>query len=817
MDNLNVQYIGEWLGWGNAGHFFTLLSMIAALFAAVSFFNATRWQVLNPILSNSWQKLARIGFFTHAFSVLAIFIILFYLILNHRFEYKYVWQHSSKELPIYYMISCFWEGQEGSFLLWTFWHAVLGSFIIATAKKWENGIMTIISITQIFLAAMLIGIYYSNCENCKIGSSPFVLLRNEQMGAPIFMRGDYLSFITDGNGLNPLLQNYWMVIHPPVLFLGFASTLIPFAYAIAALWQNNFNDWVKPTLLWSLFGCAILGTGIMMGGAWAYESLSFGGYWAWDPVENASLVPWLTFIAGLHTLLAYKHTGHALKPTLILFILTFIFILYSTFLTRSGILGETSVHAFTDLGMSGQLLVFLFAFLLLSLALLIYRWKDIPSIEKEENPYSREFWLFIAALILLMLSALIALDTSWPVINKIFNTKKVIIEPINHYNRYAIWFAILIAILSAVTQYFRYKISNKTLVIKKLIPSIIATIVLGTLIAIPAKLGNIAYYILLFASLFGVISNLNYLITVLKAKVKIAGASVAHIGLGIMLVGILISSSKKEVISLNTAGIDFGETMKEQEKKENILLYQNETNKMGDYFITYLGDSISPPNTYYKVKYEKKKNINDTPTESFILYPNAQINPKMGLVANPDTRHYLTHDVFTHVSSVPNKENENDSDKSSNLKKIELSVGDTAIVSSGFIVMNAINPQPANLRYQPQTNDIAAGAKVTVIDINNKKYQAEPIYYIRNNMENNVDAVIEELGMTIAFKKIIIDKNNPKIGKVSLEVIEENKPRNFIILKAQVMPFINLLWMGIIITMIGFVLSLLQRRKEKSK
>src|SRR5690606_38158729 len=153
----------------------------------------------------------------------------------------------------------------------------------------------------------------------------------EVMDAPIFARADYLSFVTDGNGLNPLLQNYWMVIHPPTLFLGFASTLVPFAYAIASLWKKDYSGWVNPVLPWTLFSAAMLGTGILMGGAWAYEALSFGGFWAWDPVENASLVPWITLIAGLHTLVIFKSTGHALRATFIFFIATFVLILYSTF------------------------------------------------------------------------------------------------------------------------------------------------------------------------------------------------------------------------------------------------------------------------------------------------------------------------------------------------------------------------------------------------------------------------------------------------------------------------------------------------------
>jgi cytochrome c-type biogenesis protein CcmF len=302
----------------------------------------------NPLSSRSWLRIGRGGFIVHTLSVISIFATLFYIIEGHLFEYHYAYEHSSLSLPPKYLLSCFWEGQEGSFMLWTFWHSVLGLIVMRTAKSLETRTMTIIAMVQVILSTMILGFYLG--PDIKIGSTPFMLLRNAMQGAPIFAMANYMDFVPDGNGLNVLLQNYWMVIHPPVLFLGFALTLIPFAYCIAALWKGEYKEFVKPTLAWSLLNGAVLGTGIMMGGAWAYESLNFGGYWAWDPVENASLVPWLVLIAGLHLLLVYRSTGRALTLTIIFLLLTHLLIWYSTFLTRTGILGKTSVHAFTGDG-----------------------------------------------------------------------------------------------------------------------------------------------------------------------------------------------------------------------------------------------------------------------------------------------------------------------------------------------------------------------------------------------------------------------------------------------------------------------------------
>ncbi|MBI1781341.1 MAG: cytochrome c biogenesis protein CcsA, partial [Sphingobacteriales bacterium] len=369
-----MQYIGERLLPGQLGHLFVILSLVASLVAAIAYFKSTQSDL--PEDKESWKRLARIAFSLDIISVFAIFFLLIFLIQSHYFEYFYVYKNSSTELEPKYILSCLWSASEGSFLLWTLWHAVLGGVLMFKGKEWEAPVMTVISFAQFCLATMLLGIYFFGK---KVGASPFALFRQQMPELPLFASDDYVTKIKDGNGLNPLLQNYWMVIHPPVLFLGFASTIVPFAYGIAGLWTKKFGEVMKAALPWALFSAAVLGLGIMMGAAWAYESLTFGGYWAWDPVENASLVPWLVLVCGIHTLLAYRSTGHSLRATHLFFILQFILILYSTFLTRSGILGDSSVHSFADLGMNIQLLLFVLVFLIPALILFAGRYKQIPN------------------------------------------------------------------------------------------------------------------------------------------------------------------------------------------------------------------------------------------------------------------------------------------------------------------------------------------------------------------------------------------------------------------------------------------------------
>ena len=368
-----IQYIGEHLGPGKLGYLAIVLGFVAALLSAFAYFRSTFLKEEDP----AWKTIGRFGFLVHGLSVLVIISTIFYVMVNQYYEYQYVWAHVNEDLPFQFIFSAFWEGQEGSFLLWMFWHVVLGIILMVTAKKWESPVVGTIALAEAMLGAMILGIYIGFGEDpVKIGSNPLVLLR-DVMDAPIFTNADYLSLI-EGNGLNPLLQNYWMTIHPPTLFLGFASTIVPFAYAIGGLLKKDYTGWLKPVLPWALFSASILGIGILMGGAWAYEALSFGGYWAWDPVENMSLVPWLVLVAGVHTNLVARSSGYSVRATYLFYALTFLLILYSTFLTRSGVLGDTSVHAFTEMGLEAQLLLLIGVFTVFAFYPFIRRYKAVP-------------------------------------------------------------------------------------------------------------------------------------------------------------------------------------------------------------------------------------------------------------------------------------------------------------------------------------------------------------------------------------------------------------------------------------------------------
>lgn len=821
---MDIQFTGETLLPGKVGQFFIVLAFAASLLSTISYFFATRNK---DLADRSWQKLGRIGFLVNFAGVIGIGSVLFYLILNHYNEYYYVYSHSSKSLPVYYIVSAFWEGQEGSFWLWAFWQSLLGTVLVWKAKSWENPVLTVIAFSQVFLTSMLLGI---EIFHYRVGSSPFILLRDavnlKEMAPVVFADAEnyknYLKFITDGRGLNPLLQNYWMVIHPPTLFLGFASMVVPFAYVIAALWQRRYKEWVKPAMPWVLFAVMVLGTGIIMGSFWAYEALNFGGFWAWDPVENASLIPWLTLIGALHVMIAFKNTGHAFFTSIALVIVSFILVLYASFLTRSGILGETSVHAFTDLGMFGQLVFYNVVFLIMSIVFVVLRWKELPITDKDEETYSREFWMFIGALVVTVACIQVIFSTSVPVFNKAFGTNFAPpIDAVKYYNQWQAPFAILVTMISGFSQFLKYKRTDT----RKFYSSLLATLVISLVVTavfvyITDVYSNLIYILLSFSCMFAILSNARLLSQGLTGKGKLVGAAVAHIGFALLLVGALVAAATNKPISINTSNfIPVKDFEKAEKPGENIVLYKNEPKKMGRFTVTYTSDTTIAPNTYYNLNFKVFDEKNGKLKENFDLHPRIQINEKMGLIASPDTKHYLTYDVYTHITSAPDKkESHGEIDAESdeqNYKKprvVQVSTGDTLHTSSGILTVKSLNFKPTAKSLALSPGDLAVGLPLEV-DLNGKIYKTEPIFLVKGNNTFDFARNIPDLGLRLRFTKIM-----PEQKKVELQVYEKpQQAKDWVVFKSIEFPFINLYWVGLIVMVIGFLISIVRRQKEISK
>lgn len=810
-----MDYIGENRLPGQLGHFFIVLSLVASLVATFAYFRSTTASGEDD--ARRWKKLARGAFLAEVFAVFAIFGTLYYIIHNHLFEYKYAWQHSSRALDFKYLLSCFWEGQEGSFLLWGIWHCVLGLILMKTSKKWEAPVMTVLSFAQFALATMIAGMYIFGW---KMGSNPFILLRDSgvldnaaglhidfDINQPL--RPDYMASITDGNGLNKLLQNYWMVIHPPILFLGFASTVVPFAFAFAGLWTKKYGDWIKQALPWALFSAAVLGVGIMLGAIWAYESLTFGGYWAWDPVENASLVPWMILVAGIHTLVIYKHSGHSLRATYLFFILTFGFILYSTFLTRSGILGDASVHAFTDLGMNWQLLAFLLVFVLPSLWLFLRRYKEIPSVQKEENGSSREFWMFIGALVFFLSAIVIIGKTSLPVFNKVFGTNIAPPEDAEFaYNSIQVYVAVIIALLTGFAQYLKYKDTPSRYFWKKMLLPLLISVIASAAIVLYydinyTKKGPVFHaslWIALLCSIYSVIANIAYIWLGLNGKLKLSGGSVAHAGFGMVLIGIIISASNKEVLSNNVSGI-YIPLGNEEDPRENLTLVQGVQMDMGRYQITYLSDSVVPKDerTYFNIHFRRKDG-----KEDFVLSPNSFVNPngEEGLMSNPDARHYWDHDVFTYITSLPNPDRQQDT---ASFRPGVLKTGDSLFYSGGFMILQEVRKKDSLPEDLFGSDGQLYEAPLKIYSKTGSIYSVTPRLAIAKGETLVIPDTITSENMILQLQKV-----NPD-NTIELGVKESDALMKYVTLKAYKFPMIRLLWFGVILTAAGIFISMAHR------
>jgi cytochrome c-type biogenesis protein CcmF len=546
-----------------------------------------------------------------------------------------------------------------------------------------------------------------------------------------------------------------------------------------------------------------------MGGAWAYEALSFGGFWAWDPVENTSLVPWLTMAAGAHLLLVQKNKGGVIPSALFMLILTFLLVLYSTFLTRSGVLGDSSVHAFVDLGLSGQLLIYLLFFSIGSLVLLLARYKGLPKKEKEDRMDSREFWMFIGALTLLISGLQITLSTSYPVFNKLFGPEglitlydknKVLSDPIDHYNAIQVPFAIVIVLLIGAGQFLSYRKTSTTLFFKRQILTLAAT-TLGTLLsAWSLKMWNPMYFLLLWASYYAIIGNLEFLIRWAKGNWNVAGSTVAHVGFGLIIAGSLVSNANKDVISKNKTFIH-----EEFPANENLLIHEGDTVQMGDYWVSWTGQEEEGYYLNYNLEFFKE---NEGKLEgSFNLKPRIQLNEKMGNVAEPSTKHFLSKDIYTHVTYADlRSELEKGDEEWKNQFDLELLQGESHFLYGKYKVQldTLVVEAPSS---DGELDYVVLGAGISVRTMQDSVYKIMPVYAVQGDKANHVDAEIEELGLKFRFERINYETNKPVIS--AAERTEEEEP--FILIKAEVFPWINLLWLGSLMIAIGTFIAIVTR------
>lgn len=367
------------------------VAFVVAVYTMIAGYIGARRQI--PELINS----ARNGVLVFGALMTVAIAAIVYALVSRDFSLELVANHSSRDLPLFpYTITALWSGQSGSLLFWSWILSLYG--LVVVLKKWESNhdlmpyVIAVLMLIQTFFGFMLTFI-----------SSPFAKM-------------DVVPL--DGAGLNPLLQHPAMAIHPPLLYLGYVGFAIPFCFAMAALLSGRVNDaWIRATRRWTLVPWMFLGVGLLLGGRWAYDVLGWGGYWGWDPVENAALMPWLVGTAFLHSVMVQERKGMLKVWNMGLIIIAFTLTLFGTFLTRSGVV--QSVHAFAQSDIGPLFLGFTALMALGATALLFFRLDKLSGENNFDSLLSREVFFLLNNVLFLGAAIAILLGVMWPILSEV--------------------------------------------------------------------------------------------------------------------------------------------------------------------------------------------------------------------------------------------------------------------------------------------------------------------------------------------------------------------------------------------------------------
>jgi cytochrome c-type biogenesis protein CcmF len=721
------------------------LALLSALFSAFFFLRGAKG-------NEKFLQVGRKAYYLFFFFAFFASAYLMYLFLTHNFRVEYVYNHSSSDLPWFYLISGFWAGQEGSFLLWLLLGSILGIFIISGKERkkidiYQGYAMFFYLLVQISLLVLL------------FKKSPFSHLPDSP---------------SEGKGLNPLLQDFWMVIHPPVVFVGYAAIAIPFAYALAVLVKNRYEGWTRFVLPWVGFSSLSLGAGIFLGSYWAYKVLGWGGYWGWDPVENASLVPWLSSIALLHGLLLEKTKGCMKRTNLLLAILSFLLILYGTFLVRSGVLGEFSVHSFTDLGIGAYLMWIMIFFALFSIGLFVFRLPHIQRIQITKNILSSEFLVSVAIVFLCVSALLILLGTSSPLITSIFGPASNVDIPF--YLRTQLPLAILVALILGVVPFLSgAKVGWNEFIRRISLPLSFAFLL--TILAFILKVRFPIYVILMFVALLAFIGNLFIFIKRGLSGLKFVGGYLTHVGVGLLLVGIITSSGYSESHKLN--------------------LPINEAKESFGYKFTYVGIDSATVDRKNAVEVRVQKG-----SQNFVARPKLYYSKfTHGMLRHPHIKTDLLGDLYLAPLKFSNQ-SETEEESLFTLQK-----GETKEVngySIRFVDFDMSTHQAAD--------QISVGA-ILEVEKNEKKEIIVPVLAMGRTEGDQAKTEVQlPFGEDyLVLKKIDADRETIDLSLVSSA---EKTSGDLLILDVSKKPLINLYWLGTIFILLGLIIATYRRTKE---
>ncbi len=758
------------------GTILIICGIVAASIATVSYTLVTRGNTAALAYGRAGTRGALLA-------VLGVVLLIMYLFLARRYDIQYVYDYSSADLEFGFRVAAMWAGQPGSFVVWALWGLLAAQLLVRRTRHNEPYVLAVLMLLQ---AALLVFMLVRN---------PFIPFTDPATGAH--------SFPADGKGLNELLHNPWMIIHPPILFIGYALMAVPFAFAIGGLWRRDYDGWARAALPWALAAWSFLGLALLLGGYWAYETLNWGGYWGWDPVENSSLVPWLTTTALIHTLLIQRTSGGMRRANFALAILTYVLVFYATFLTRTGVLSSFSVHSFVAEGLKTIMTSFLAVLAVASFGFLALRWRDIPSRPISEKLLSRDSFFVLLSLGLIVIATVISIGTSMPVISSIPGVGNALqsffgaafeldrgqaLDPnapaftdgrfglvASFYHATVPPLAIILVVLMIIGPLLGWRDTNVRHLLRALRwPALAAVLVacLGLVLGARDPL-PLAY---LGLGAFAAGTNILMIIRTVKSGWLRIGGYLAHVGLAVLLAGVVGSSfyatpelrvSLPQGESVNVYGYDMSfSDWKTNEQGRGVL----------DLTLTRNGKTWS-------------------------AQPNLYFNPRMGAtMATPAIKSDLYEDVY-----ISPQEYQPPIDRNT----AQLSVGDKRDIGPYSITFQGFDA----VETHGGSGDI--GAKL-LVQYEGKESTVVPVIRLVAN-ETDPAKALQRVPVDLpGGKTAVFEDFNPLQRWVVVRVTGLNLPVDSgkAVVTVSVKPGIVLVWLGVIIGVLGGLIAIVRRTLE---
>ncbi len=721
-----------------------------------------------------WGRTGVYATLVAAASAAALVLALFLL---QRYDFRYVYDYSSRDLELRYRIAAVWAGQSGSLIVWALAGLLVAPWLIRRTRHFEPYVLGLLMLLQ---AALLV----------------FMLIRNPFLPT---LQANGLPFVPeDGRGLNPQLHNVWMVIHPPTLFTGYGLLGVPFAFALAGLWRRDYDGWVRLALPWTLAGWGVLGLALTMGGYWAYESLGWGGYWGWDPVENASLVPWLTGTALVHGLLLQKAHGGLRRTNFALAILTYGMVFYASFLTRSGVLSNFSVHSFTEAGLKDVMLGMLLVLALISVLLLALRWRDVPVRPLSEALLSRDAMFMLMILAFLVMAAVVVTGTSLPWISSAqsmgYTLQRVLgrafelsdgsnygLAPLtdgrfsltaDFYERTMPPLALVIVLLVSTGPLFGWRDTNRPKLLRTLRwPGILAVIAVAVALVLGVRRPMAIGYVGLAS--FAVGTNMLMIVRTLRSGWLRIGGYLAHVGVGLLLIGVVGSYAYAS-------------------EELRMVIPQGETQRAFGHTFSFWGYDDSRLDGRHGLRIEV-----DRESEPFVAQPEVYYNARMGAwTRTPAIKRSLWRDLYISPSEyLP----ANDPSTATLTPNQQAQVGPYTLRFDGFEVKDHLATESA----------AEVGATVTITDTTTTRV-------VQPGMRLEVGRLIPlpvDLG---SGKRLLLENFVPGTQQVLLRVEGLNLPTQpaRAVIEVSTKPAIALVWAGALLMALGCGLAVVRRRLD---